>query len=725
VGRDIAFAMLLTLCVAAAFGPSLGNDFVSFDDGDYVAENVHVQRGLSWEGVGWAFTAAHSNNWHPLTWLSHMLDSELFGANPRGHHAVSVGIHALNALLLFAFLRLATSSFWAAAPSPWAPAPSFWAPALTAALFALHPLRVESVTWISERKDLLAGLFFMLALLAHLRHARRGSRASRLSVALCMALGLLAKPMIVTLPLVLLLLDYWPLGRWRPAGEAPAALTTRAASAAALPRSRLLAEKLPLFVLALASAGVTLAVQSATGATQSLENIPAAARVANALVSYVAYLGMSVWPAGLAFFYPHPALVSPAAGLQLVLAGVGAALLLAALSFVAWRRRQSDPHLVVGWLWYLVTLLPVIGLVQVGAQARADRYTYLPTIGLAIALTWSLQKWARVRDPREGDSTSARAVITPRAGLAGAACLAAVAALAVATSAQSRVWRDSITLYQHALGVTRDNYLAANNLGAVHARAGRYGAAAEQYRNALRMRPEHAEAHSNLGIAVERLGDADAARRHYEEALALLPDFAQAHVNLGGLDASQERYAAALQHYEVALRGRPADATLHLNVAGIHLHEGRPSEAESHYRSALELEPERAEARLKYGLALEAWGESPAAVAQYREALRVAPDLLPALQRLAWLLATSPDDALRDGAEALRWARQGAEATRHRKAEFLLALAAANAEAGHFDEARRWQGKAIQLTPRSQRPPLERQLELYRAGLPYREQRAQ
>jgi len=709
VGRDIAFAILLALCVLAVFRPALDNGFVSFDDGDYVADNAQVERGLSWEGVRWSFTATHSNNWHPLTWLSHMLDGELFGLDPRGHHAVSVLIHTLNALLLFAFLRLATTSFWA--------------PALTAALFALHPLRVESVAWISERKDLLAGLFFMLGLLAHLRYARSGSRASRVGVTLSMTLGLLAKPMLVTLPLVLLLLDYWPLGRWRPAGEAPepATLPPRTAHSAPVPSSQLVLEKLPLFALALASAVVTLAVQSTTGATQSLEAISFPARLANALVSYVAYLGMSTWPTGLAFFYPHASLVSPDAGLRLAIAGAGAAGVLAIISFATWRRRRSAPHLLVGWLWYLVTLLPVIGLVQVGTQARADRYTYLTTIGVAIALAWTLQRWASAPDTQAGDSAASSAAVSPRAWIASFTCLAALAALAVATSLQTRVWKDSFTLYEHALRVSRDNYLAANNLGAAHARAGRFGLAAEHYRHALRIRPEHAEAHNNLGIALERLGDAEAARRHYEQALALLPDFAQTHVNLGGLDASQGRYPAALEHYAAALRERPDDTTLHLNVAGIHLHEARRHEAEAHYTAALELQPELAQARLKYGLALESWGEAQAAVAQYREALRIAPDLLPATQRLAWLLATSPSDEVRDGEEALRLARRGADATGHRKAEFLVALAAAHAETGRFGEARRWQAKAIQLTPLAQRGPLELQLELYRSARPYRE----
>jgi len=710
VGRDIAFAILLALCVLAAFWPALDNGFVSFDDGDYVADNAHVERGLTWEGLRWALGATHSNNWHPLTWLSHMLDSELFGPNPRGHHAVSVLLHALNAVLLFAFLRRATTAFWAAA--------------LTAALFALHPLRVESVAWISERKDLLAGLFFMLGLLAHLRYARGGSRVARAGVALCMALGLLAKPMLVTLPAVLLLLDYWPLGRWRPAGEAPepATLPPHAVHAPPVPSSQLLLEKLPLFALALASALVTLAVQSTTGATQSLDAISLSARLANALVSYVAYLGMSAWPTGLAFFYPHASLVSPDAGLQLALTGAGAAAVLALISVAAWRSRRSAPHLLVGWLWYLVTLLPVIGLLQVGTQARADRYTYLPTIGIAIALAWALQRWACAPATQGEEAASSRDPgIAPRAWIAGTTCLAVLAALALATSAQTRVWRDSFTLYEHALRATRDNYLAANNLGAAHARAGRFGLAAEHYRLSLGLRPEHAEAHNNLGIALERLGDTVAARRHYEQALLLLPDFDQAHVNLGGLDASQDRYAAALAHYAAALPERPDDAALHLNIAGIQVHEGRRREAEAHYQAALELEPGLADARLKYGLALEGWGEAGAAVVQYREALRHAPNLLPAIQRLAWLLATSSDDRVRDGEEALLLAQRGAEATRHRKAELLVTLAAAHAENGHFDEAQRWQTRAIQLTPRDHRAPLERQLELYLAARPYRE----
>lgn len=453
----VLLAAALALLILLAFLPVLGNGFVNLDDGHYVTRNFWVRKGLTRGGLAWIWTANVANNWHPLTVLSHMLDCQIFGLVPAGHHLTSLFLHLANVLLLFEVLRRMTGAVWRSAA--------------VAALFGVHPLHVESVAWVAERKDVLSAFFWILAMGAYARYALRPSLGRYLLVALAMALGLMAKPMVVTLPFVLLLLDVWPLGRLRFEPGWGRRL------------ARLAVEKLPLLGLSAAASLVTLQYQ--TTSLVDLEVVPWKLRLANAAVSYAAYLGKLLLPRNLAVFYPLP-LEIPA------WKAAGAAALIAVLTALAvWRARKA-PWLLVGWLWFLGTLVPVIGLVQVGRQAMADRYTYLPSIGLFLAACWGLAELA-------GDRAGRRAVLA-------AASVMAILALAAATRAQVRHWSDSVALFQHALEVTEDNYVAHIGLAKALATERDWAGAAEHYRAALALRP---------GLREVRLG-LDEARRAAE-----------------------------------------------------------------------------------------------------------------------------------------------------------------------------------------------------------------
>ncbi len=509
-----AVALLLALATAAVFRPSLGNGFIDFDDDWYITANRHVTGGLTRENIGWAFTSlGYASNWHPLTWLSHQADVQLFGLSPAGHHLTSLLLHAAGAALLFLALRGMTG---AAGPS-----------ACAAALWALHPLRVESVAWAAERKDVLAGLFLMLTLLAYLRYLRRPATGRYLALLGSLVLGLLAKPTLMSLPAALLLLDYWPLGRWTPpaTGRRP------------VPPARLLIEKLPLLLPAVASAAVTVLAQARGGGLRDAVLYPIRLRFANASLSAVRYLAKTAWPADLAILYPFLAHGLPAwqvAAATAVLAGITATVLLL---------RRAHPCLGAGWLWYLVTLLPMAGLVQVGYQAMADRYTYLPSIGLALMLCWGIP-----------------AILPPfprRKAILGALAAAALLALAWRTGMELAYWRTSGALFTRALAVTENNWLMHNNLGAWLDRQQRDEEAAGQFREALRLNPVYSTAHYNLGTHLlrnKRLAEAEAELRR---ALELRPDFPDAHFNLGISLFWQGRAREAIAQYRQTLRQRP------------------------------------------------------------------------------------------------------------------------------------------------------------------------
>jgi tetratricopeptide (TPR) repeat protein len=483
-------AVALVVLVVHAFGHVGGFGFVDYDDGAYVTENAKVQGGLGWSGVVWAFTTLTAANWHPLTWLSLMSDVSLFGVDAGWMHRVNAVWHLANALLLWLVLERLTGARWRS-----------W---LVAALFAVHPLHVESVAWISERKDLLSTFFFLLAIAAWRSYVARPSTARYAGVAALHTLGLLSKPMVVTLPVVLLVLDVWPLGRLAPGSRRAVGL------------GRLLLEKVPLLALSAASSLVTILAQHGGGATATAEGIPYAARLGNALLAAAFYLEKTVWPTNLAAFYPNPA-VGPAglpAG-RLALAAV----LLGTLSALAIWQRRRRPYLLAGWLWFVVTLLPVIGLVQVGLQGMADRYTYVPLVGVFVALAWAL--------PEGWTATRARALVL------GSGAAAAVLALAVAARAQASTWRDTFTLFQHAAQVTDGNWLAWKNVGVVHHRRGETRLAIEAFRRSAQARPDQADIWFNLGAAHATLDHHAQAAECFRRATLLEPGDGESWFALG------------------------------------------------------------------------------------------------------------------------------------------------------------------------------------------------
>jgi tetratricopeptide (TPR) repeat protein len=499
----------LALLPLATLWPVLRNGFIAFDDDGYVSNGI-VRKGLTWAGVRWAFTTGHEANWHPLTWLSHMADVSLFGLNPAGHHATSLVLHVVNTLLLFVVLRGLTKD----------PVRSAW----VAALFAVHPAHVESVAWVAERKDVLSTAFWLGTMWAYGSWVVKRGSGRYVVVLLFFGAGLMAKPMLVSLPLVLLLIDYWPLGRFGKGkeGRTPAAL---------------ILEKAPLFLLAAASSVVTLLVQRAGGAVGTLEKFPLWARAGNALVAYVRYLKMFFWPVDLAVLYPHPG-TSLSGGEVL-----GAGILLVALSVCVVALRRKAPYLFVGWFWFLVTLLPVIGLVQVGVQAMADRYTYVPFIGLFVAIAWGVPAVAgRWRYGR---------VAVP------AAAVAVLIVSAAAAATQVRLWKNTETLFVHALRTTKSNFIVENNLGEYLNNTGRPADALPHITEALKLRPNSFAAHINIGHSLLMLGHLEDAASHFSRAVRLNPRSALAHNNLGYLFFRTGRREAAIEEYREALRLQP------------------------------------------------------------------------------------------------------------------------------------------------------------------------
>ena len=621
------------------FSRAVPHDFMDLDDPDYVTLNVHVQDGFTWGNVRRVFTAGDAANWHPLTWLSHMLDWRLFGNDPRGHHATSVVFHALNAVLVFLVLYRLTGLRGNESPGSSASSPppdtgeataktasarqagAFWTSAVCAALFAWHPLRVESVAWVAERKDVLSVFFGLLTLLAYVsgvsraRHSRSRLYLYLLSLFL-FTLGLMCKPMLVTLPFLLLLLDWWPLQRF----------TT----------PRLLLEKLPFFVVSAGSCVITYLVQKQAGAV--VDSLTLDARLANAIVSLARYLGKFFWPFDLAVGYPTP-LHWPVAVVA------GAALLVSAITAVAFAQRSRRPWLLVGWLWFVGTLVPVIGLVQVGLQAMADRYTYLPGLGLQLALLWTLREWTR---PPVFHRLKPVLVALLLAGCAAR------------TWSQLAYWQNPHTLHEHALAVTKGNYLAESYLGTTLENENRHAEAAVHFQRALEFKPDYLAARYRLGVALDKLGRAEEAMAAFREVLKVNPGYGIAHYSLGGLlleqnrpeeaiphfqaaltikpdyDPAQLAWGAALSklgrpeeaigHYELALTINPRNAVAHFDYANALMDLHREPEALKRYETALVLDPDFAEARCNYGNALRALGRFDDAGGQYRRAIELQPE---------------------------------------------------------------------------------------------------
>jgi tetratricopeptide (TPR) repeat protein len=791
-------AIALGFLTLAAFWPVLHNDFIRYDDPVYVTSNPHISQGITAEGLAWALSSGYASNWHPITWVSHMLDVQLFGFRPAWHHFVNLAIHTTNAiLLLFLLFRLAGS---------------VWRSAFVAALFALHPLHVESVAWVSERKDVLSMLFLLLTVWMYANYTRlqsipAGSSKARRMYLFALgffALGLMSKPILVTAPFLLLLLDFWPLQRFPPVSPNSAWFL------------QLVREKVPFFALALLSSLVTYAVQAHMHAVTIA--LPLWPRFLNAIVSYLKYLGMTLWPAELAVFYPHPDTRWPVSEQWPIWAVALAFAGLAALSAAAFVNRKRFPWLFMGWFWYFGMLVPVIGIVQVGGQALADRYTYIPLIGVFICIAWGAAEILKKR----------------RHGSAALAMLAAVVVLgsAVLSHAQTRLWKNDFTLFGHALAVTKNNAVAHCHLGSKYGERGEYEKAMahfrqaitaapalpdgyfglgytfelqgkreealEQYGVALRLKPWDGWIHLHMGVVLSQLGKKEQAMAHYLEAVRLNPDSPEGRFTLGQAFAEKNELAAAATHLAEAVRLSPGnreailrlaetllgmgnlgaaearfrhllaldanDPDAHINIGGVLWMRGQRQEALAEYATAVRLKPDypiahfnlgtallsqdrfaeaaasfSEAARLKpdYAAAISGLGRSLSAQGRYdeaipvferslavkrdpstlyslglaqasrrrfkpaadsfREVLKSRPDWVPALNELAWLLATAPDAAARNGAEAVKLAERASEIAEGKDPRLLATLAAAHAEAGRFQEAVTTAEKAREL----------------------------
>jgi tetratricopeptide (TPR) repeat protein len=646
ITASIGIGLMLT--VWAVFGKTSHHEFINYDDPRYVYENPSVLQGLTWQGIRWAFIHSHAANWHPLTWLSHMLDVELFGLWPGGHHLTSVLFHALNAVLLFWLLHQLTGSLW---PS-----------AFAAAFFAVHPLRVESVAWIAERKDVLSGFFFLLTLLAYVRYARLPWSPWRYALVFFLfAAGLMAKPMLVTLPLILLLLDFWPLNRLAPAKSQPAFRW----KSFALSR-RVLLEKIPLLALVLGSCIATILAQEK--AIQNFAQYSLGLRMANAANSYMTYFKQMVCPVELAIFYPysakylHPANILCAVFLLLLLFGV------------TWALRRRYPFLIVGWWWYFIMLIPVIGIVQVGSQAHADRYTYLPHIGLIIAFVW-LAVPKKDAFPSYPWKRSMALVI-----------LLLFSRLAYLEASQ---WKNSETLWRRALAHTPPNVIV----------------------------------HTNLGMLLIESGRVDESLHHFQQAAEIDPSYSEALINYGSVLPLVGRGKEAIFVCQKALEINPRSIAAYFNMGIALTTEGREEDAIAAYQAALEVDPRFKEAYGNLGVLFFKKGNIPQAVSCYQKALEIDPQFVLALNNLAWVLATHPEPLYRNGFQAVKHAEKADQLSGGKNPVILKTLAAAYAETGQFSNAIRIAEAAIARTQPADPSTtnLRDQLAFYQKNQPWRE----
>ncbi len=579
---SLLISLLLIVLTLGAFSGVRNNHFISLDDNIYVTENRYVQEGLSLKSVVWASTSKYGGHWHPITWLSHMLDYDLFGLNPAGHHLINLLFHIANTLLLFLVLCRMTGAPWQSG--------------FVAALFALHPLHVESVAWVAERKDVLCAFFWMLTTWAYVRYVESRRIIRYGWMVLCFVLALMSKPMAVTLPFVLLLLDYWPLGRFN-AGKT----STDGRGDQLL---RLILEKIPLLILTVTSSIFTFLEHMRTGTVVSFSSFPLGLRIGNAVVSYVTYIAKMIWPSRLAILYPHPS--------SLPLWEVtGAALLLMIITVAAILAAKRRPYLIVGWLWYLGTLVPVIGFVQAGIQARADRFTYIPLIGLFIMIVYGV--------------TDAVAVWRHRKLAFAASTVLVLCVLLVTTFSQVKVWQNDLTLFEHTLRVTQKNYVIHNNLGVVLAKQGRDEEAAAHYKRALEINWRYADANYNMGAYLARKGKYREAMTRLVEALRANPRKPEIYNQIGVILVDQGKSQEAIPHFKEALRFNPNFEEAHRNLGTALLQSGRDQEAVDCLNQALRMDPRDAKAHSNLGVALGRQGKIQEAMAHFDEALRINP----------------------------------------------------------------------------------------------------
>ena len=707
--RPAFLCLLLGVATLLVYAPLFKAQFIGYDDPSVVYENPNVTRGLTLQGIGWAFTHSQIGHWDPLTTISHMTACQLFGLKSGYHHLINVLLHCTGAILLLIVLIQMTGARLRSA--------------FVAALFALHPLRVESVAWVTERKDVLSGVFFMLTLWAYLRYVRGGDSRRAIRYLLVMtffALGLMSKSMLVTLPFVLLLLDYWPLNR----------MTNLRAGVS------LFIEKIPLFALSAAAGVAQILADREYIVSAGVLSLPV--RIANAVFAYIAYIGKMICPIKLAIIYPynlHPSFVQVGAtALSLVL--------ITAYVIILARRL---PWLAVGWLWFLGTLVPVIGIIQSGALAMADRYTYIPVVGLFIVVAWGVNEILNAT----GIGVTARWLC--------AACVVAV--LSTVTRMQLQYWQNTTALFAHAIENTADNDIAQTVLGVALANQHRYDEAIEHYsealriqprspkawnnlglslvathrmeeginayRNALHLEPAYAEAHNNLATALGQSGKMDEAVREFNESLRLKPDDAGAENNLAIILGRANRLDEAADHFSKAIRLDPQSAGTRFNLGNLYMNHGRPDDALAQYSEAIRLRPAFVDAHCNAALILQSQGNMADAVRHYKAALRVKPDHVPAMNSLAWIYATSSDASFQYSADAVRLAEAACKLTGYKEGDALDTLAAAYAAAGRFPDALRVANQALEVAISSGQVQMagfiRNRIELYRSGRPYHE----
>ncbi len=604
--RNIIISSFLALITIAVFWQVHSFDFARYDDDKYVTENRHVQSRMTTDSIIWAFTSVNVNNWHPLTWLSHMLDYQLYGSNPAGHHLTSLFLHIVNTLLLFFILKRMTGFTWQSA--------------FVAALFAIHPLHIESVAWVAERKDVLSTLFFMLTLWAYVRYVEYPGIYRYLPIILFFTFGLMSKPMLVTLPFVLLLLDFWPIGRLQFRKSILNISSTSLQTAANEDEKKsnigLIIEKIPLFIISAASIGITLYAQW-TGIAP-IESLPFGTRISNALVSFISYMVKMIWPGNLAVFYPYPDMIP-------IWQAGGSILLLILITLIAIRSVRHYPYVMTGWLWYLGTLVPVIGLVQVGNQSIADRYTYIPLIGLFMIIAWAMPDFlARWRYRHVALALSAGCVI---------------GVLMTVSMFQVRHWHNSITLFEHAISVTKNNYVMHSNIGASLAEQGKYGDAVLHYTEALRIKPDDFEARYNLANALARQGKLEESLSQYAEALRIQPDAAAVHNNMGIALSYLGRTDEAVIHFREALRIKPDFHDAELNLKTALNRQMKPRQNILEIANKKPADPKSAEGRMQAGLSLFQKGRLDEAIPEFEEALRLNPNIAAAHITLGLIMA--------------------------------------------------------------------------------------
>ncbi len=658
---DFRIVFLVCLCLVAViiipYFQVINFDFVGYDDELYITENPYVQKGISLEGLKWAFTTFHSANWHPLTWLSHMLDCELYGLNSGAHHWTNVEFHIANTVLLFLILFMMTGALWRSA--------------FVAALFALHPLHVESVAWVSERKDVLSTFFGLLTIAAYCRYVKKTSAKYYILVIAFLSIGLMAKPMLVTLPFVLILLDYWPLKRfqYKDNGHLPSKITPRFEFKG---NNRFILEKIPFFIPVVISCILTFIAQRSESAVTPLGALGLKDRIANALVSYVNYVLKIFWPSKLAVFYPHPGNSLPEWQI------IGSALLIVVAILLGIRVSRKYPYLPVGLFWYFGTLVPVIGLVQVGNQAMADRYTYIPLIGLFIIIVWGfsdlLAKWRY------------------RKIVLSVSVVIVLSGFTAKTFLKASYWENGITLFDNAVKVTKNNYKSQNNLGKALTSVD-IDKAISHYKAAQRIKPDYAVAHYNLGNVLIKKGKVNEAIDHYQKALHIKPDYVEVLNNLGNAFVNKKDYDKALYYFTKAFKMNPRQIDASNNLANVLFVQGKPDEAISQYKEIVKTYPEDADAHYNLAYMLSAQGMLDKAVLHYKESLRINPKYSKAHYNLGNILINEgkTKEAFTHFAEAIKFKPDCAPA--YNKIGLILF------KQGKFKKAEVFFSKAIKINP--------------------------